>query len=210
MHHDMIGEMKKQCASDPVAMSALNGWAQLPTPAPWPYDPNSSKPGVAKATTAVKLLNDMTSASDPASVTNFKAEWKQVTGLDFDKTTPDQFGLWLQSSAGGIPNSGIHNWMHNQYEVPSSPVEMDSFNKNVENQHFWGLHGFIENSFMKFLSLRNIPVDSLKPAFDEQNKEMGMGSMHMGGMKGAQMPDPALQEVIKRAQDGVRDRGLMQ
>jgi len=210
MHHDMIGDMKKQCANDPVAMSALNGWAQLPAPAPWPYDPNDSKDGVAKATTAVNLLNEMTSASDPASISKFKTDFKQVTGLEFDKTTPDQFGLWIQSSAAGLPNSGIHNWMHNQYEVPGSPVEMDSFNKNVENQHFWGLHGFIENSFMKFLSLRNIPVDSLKPAFDEQNKEMDMGPMPMGGMKGASMPDPDLQAVIQRAQAGVRDRGLMQ
>jgi len=213
MHHDMIGDMKKHCAKDPVAMAALNGWAQLPTPQPWPYDPKDSAAGVAKATTAVNLLNEMMATSDPASITKFKADFKQVTGLDFDKTSPDQYGLWIQSSAAGLPNSGIHNWMHNQYEVPGSPIEMDSFTQNVENQHFWGLHGFIEGSFMKFLALRNIPLSTLQPAFDEQNKEMDMGHMVMGGMGtkgpvGAGM-DKGLAAVIARAQAGVRERGLM-
>jgi hypothetical protein len=210
MHHDMIGDMKKHCANDPVAMAALNGWAQLPTPQPWPYDPKDSTAGVAKATTAVNLLNEMMATSDPGSITKFKTDFKQVTGLDFDNTSPDQYGLWIQSSAGGLPNSGIHNWMHNQYEVPGSPIEMDSFNQNVQNQHFWGLHGFIEGSFMKFLELRNIPLSTLQPVFDEQEKEMGMGHMVMGGTKGVGAGmDKGLAAVIQRAQDGVRERGLM-
>jgi hypothetical protein len=176
MHHEMILTMKNTFAQDPAVTAILKGWREYPTPAPWPYDAKTSAPGVAKATTAANLMNEMLAADTPSLVAKFKTDFKTVTGLDFDSATPDQFGQWIQSSAAGLPHSGLHNWMHNQYEVPNSSVEMDSFVLNVQNPHFWGLHGTIDNCFMKFLSLRGISVNdpAIKADLAEQAAEMGM------------------------------------
>jgi hypothetical protein len=186
MHHEMVLMMKnmlasatkKMSAADQQTMRALDGWTHFPAPAPWPYDAADSTGGVANATKAVNLMNSMLTvdAKNTAAVADFKKQFQSVTGVAFDSASPDQLGAWLQSSAAGMPNSGVHNWMHNEYEVPNSPTEMDSFVVNVQNPHFWGLHGTIDAAFLKFLSLRGMSVDSpdVKTALAEQAAEMGM------------------------------------
>jgi hypothetical protein len=178
MHHAMIVGMRRQF-KDEATSRILSGWSVLPPPVSVGYMDGSRGAGMQKA---VAALNRLTVIQSPAELARLAAD----SGIAFDKMSVDDFGAWLQSILKG-PTSGIHSWMHAQYELPGSPVEMASFQKNLNNKNFWGLHGFIDDVFLKFLRLKGQKLDDYASILGEQDAEMDMAP-DMPGMAMSEMP----------------------
>jgi hypothetical protein len=216
MHHVMFSDWKENFANDPVVTTALRGWSHFAAPVAWPYDKTDTAvtEGVPQAQVAVTLCNELLDLdpNDATAVGKFFDDYKNVTNVARENVTLDQFGLWFQSPAGGYSNSGLHDFEHNEYEVPNSPVEMDSFTKNVNNPNFLGLHGTTDAMFVKMAALLNVPFSTLQAEFDEQAKQMNMqpivssSPMDMSSMP---MSEPADTGPLTVAERLLKEKGRM-
>jgi len=99
-------------------------------------------------------------------VATFKAALTKINNFG-SFASEDEFGLFLQTSlylTGEVdPNdsakrfygrngtgSGIHNWLHGQFQDDSSPIDVGNPQTNLSNQLFWGIHGWIEAKWEAF------------------------------------------------------------
>ena len=48
------------------------------------------------------------------------------------------------------PNSGLHNWLHDQFSDSSSPIDVGNPQVNLSNMRFWGIHGWVEAKWEAF------------------------------------------------------------
>lgn len=82
--------------------------------------------------------------------------------------TEDEFGNFLQTTlrlSGEVdpndssirfyerdmtPGAGTHNWLHGQFQDPSSPIDVGNPQTNLSNIMFWRIHGWIEAKWEAF------------------------------------------------------------
>ncbi len=74
-------------------------------------------------------------------------------------TTDDAFGLYIQSqlrwTAADVTarspdaTAGIHAYFHVRFDDPQSAIRMQRFNRNIESQLFWRVHGYLDGLWTK-------------------------------------------------------------
>ena len=59
--------------------------------------------------------------------------------------------------------AGVHNWLHGQFQDPSSPIDVGNPQTNLSNIMFWRIHGWIEAKWKQFEMVhRRTPMESVK------------------------------------------------
>ncbi len=132
MHRAMIELLAD---ADPAARGALAGWTSPPT------DPRDA---------ADPLPND---ASTPFDA-NMLAALDRLQNQLGSFASEDELGLYIETSfrptAGqpmtraADPTAGVHNYLHQRFQDPSSAVDLGNPSLNLLNPRFWRLHGWID------------------------------------------------------------------
>jgi hypothetical protein len=169
MHRAMIGILLQQFPND---ANLFAGWTSPPTD---PSDPNN--PGAS-------------GAFDPNMV---KAIDTLMNHLD-QFATEDDFGRFLETSLRPVkgspkakssdPTTGIHNYLHNRFSNGNSPVDLGDPSKNLGNQLFWRLHGWIDSRWTAYRQLKNLSDSDPAYLAALQNATNMFSSMKMGGPLG--------------------------
>jgi hypothetical protein len=111
-------------------------------------------------------------------------------------TTDDAFGLYVETNLRPVagnpqatstdPTVGLHNFIHNRFSDPSSPIDMGDPSKNLANKIFWQLHGWIDARWSAVRAENNLSDSD--PAFQAALKnaeDMYTEGMNMGLTEGA-------------------------
>jgi hypothetical protein len=132
MHRAMIELLREQF---PQHANLFGGWATPPTN---PADPNDPLP------------DGLTTPFDPdMSKAVRRIEKRPKTFAD-----DDDFGLYVQTHSrpkpgdpfaqSDDPTTGLHNYLHSRFQDAESPVNMGNPERNLGNQRFWRLHGWLD------------------------------------------------------------------
>lgn len=133
MHRAMIEILAE---TDPAARPLLQGWESPPTD---PQDANDPLPNGA----STPFDRDMLAALDRLQhhLDSFASE--------------DELGRYIETSfrpAKGAPTAraadrtaGVHNYLHQRFQDPSSPIDLGNPSVNLLNPRFWRLHGWIDH-----------------------------------------------------------------
>jgi len=135
-----------------------------------------------------------------------KALDELASHLDTFKTD-DEFGLYVETTlrpTAQDPNGraadksvGIHNYMHNRFMEPGSPIDIGDPSVNLQNRRFWRLHGWIESRWTEFRKQKGL-TDS-DPAYQAAIKKgEAMLTMSMRGtLNGEAAPSPPPKSLRK-------------
>lgn len=124
MHREMLHELVEH---DPSAASYLAGWTAPPT------DPHDA---------ADPVPDGAATPFDPAMA---EALDRLAHHLDSFKTD-DELGRYIETSFGTTDRTaGVHNYLHNRFQDPASPIDIGNPAVNLMNQRFWRLHGWIDH-----------------------------------------------------------------
>jgi hypothetical protein len=138
---------------------------------------------------------DKTNALPHGQTTPFDAEMlKAIAELETHVdsfASDDELGLYIETKLRPITGNpehrsadattGIHNYMHNRFEDPSSKINIGDPSVNLQNQLFWRLHGWIDARWTAFRAVKHLRDDD--PAYAAAMKkahDMMDGGMHMG------------------------------
>jgi hypothetical protein len=114
---------------------------------------------------------DPNDADDPvpdgAPFDDAKAEGVKVIENDFaDFTGDDDYGLFIETNIRPLPGSpanrdpdgrlGVHNYLHNRWTDPNSPINMGDPKVNIFNERFWKLHAWIDRRWGFFRKTRGM------------------------------------------------------
>ena len=146
MHRVMI---RKMIAKFPQHADLFAGFAQPPTACSSSTDPCGDQQGFGG-----KMDPNMAKAIDT-----------MMNHLDTFKSD-DDFGLYVETArrwSKSQPNgkatdasAGVHNYLHVRFGLEKSPVTMLDPSKNLNNRHFWRLHGWIESRWTAFRKLKGL------------------------------------------------------
>jgi hypothetical protein len=183
MHRMMLEALR---AHDPDAVAYFAGWNAPPTD---PRDAGDPLPG--GATTPFDA--DMHAAIDRLEhrLDSFHSE--------------DELGLYIETSfrpTSGHPDArdadrstGIHNYLHNRFQDRTSPIDVGDPYKNLANQRFWRLHGWIDRLWSAYRA--HAGLGDSDPAYVAA-MEHAMTAMPMAATKGVAAPPPAeLIDVVR-------------
>ncbi|MEO7506896.1 MAG: hypothetical protein ABIZ95_06655, partial [Pyrinomonadaceae bacterium] len=173
MHRVMIRQLIHQF---PANAALFGGWPQPPTDPddvnePMPANP-SPRPFNAAMAAAVNRVH--------TNIGSFASD--------------DELGLYLQTRIrpiAGVPDhlspdvtAGIHNYLHNRFSDPTSPITMGDPSVNLHNQRFWRLHGWIDSRWTAFRAVKGL--DETEAAYQQAlaaaAAHMSHHHMHMMGM----------------------------
>jgi hypothetical protein len=100
--------------------------------------------------------------------------------------TDDALGLYVQSqlrwTAADVaarspdPTTGVHAYFHMRFDDPKSAIRMQRFNRNLESEVFWKVHGFIDGLWTKNRAARGLS-DATDATYASA---MNHACMHMG------------------------------
>ena len=144
------------------------GWVSPPTD---PQDPDDPVPTgeefrPIKLEGVIVIENDFASFADDDSYGLFtETDILAVTG-DPTHRDPDQ-------------RKGVHNYLHNRWTVPDSPINLGDPKVNIFNRRFWKLHGWIDKQWGRFREAKGFSDDD--PAYQgmlAQYRHMMGGHMH--------------------------------
>ncbi len=171
MHRVMIRQLRERF---PRHASLFDGWDVPPTD---PDDPANPVPGGGSPefernmADAVRRLHEQlnTFASDDALGNYIQTRSRPTPGNPF-RLDPD-------------PSAGIHNYLHGRFADPDSDVDMGNPERNLGNQIFWRLHGWIDNRWSEYREVRGLAendpeyVAALRQA-EEHMADQGHGPHH--------------------------------
>lgn len=186
MHHTMLQML---AAEDPAAASYLAGWTAPPTD---PHDAADPMPGGA----STPFDPDMAKALDRLEhhLDSFHSE--------------DELGRYLETSfqptpghpdaRAADPTAGIHNYLHNRFQDPTSPIDMGNPTVNLMNQRFWRLHGWIDHVWMTYRAQAHLSDrdPAYLAAMDAARRAM---AMPMKGLRGGppEAPPKGLIDAVR-------------
>jgi hypothetical protein len=199
MHRVMLGRMRSEF---PALSNLFQGW---PTPPQNPHDPANPLPG---------------HRSDPFSA-NMTAAIEKIETLSGTFADDDDFGLYIETRLRPTDanprrestdrSTGLHNYLHQRFSDPTSPVDMGQPNLNLYNQIFWRLHGWIDNQWTAFRTAKGLQatdeayITALKEAEDHMSAHHHMMFVS-GGNEGLQntlaTAPPSLFRVFESAGEG--------
>jgi hypothetical protein len=166
MHRAMLQSLRQAFPADAVL---FDGWQSPPTDPDDPTDPvppGNARPFSAPMAAAIaRLTNDLSTFADD-----------------------DDLGLYIQTSVRPLPGqpfhmspdpqTGIHNYLHNRFSDPSSPIGMGDPLHNLENARFWRLHGWVDARWTAFRRAKGL--SDTDPAYVHAlQSEMDHLSTHM-------------------------------
>jgi hypothetical protein len=170
MHRAMIQTLEKKFPQD---ASLFAGWTSPPTD---PKDPQNPVPsGLPMDPKALQAIDTLTHLKD------------HLAAFPND----DALGRFIETSFGAafdpsLGMQGIHNYLHNRFDDPKSPIDMGDPTVNIENKMFWRLHGWIDGIWTQYRALEGETASdpAYKKAIADAAKMMNM-PMHMGSDKAA-------------------------
>jgi hypothetical protein len=171
----------------PAHQALFQGWALPPED---PFQPGEELPGQRR-----------TPFSPLMSMASFRLQRGQTLRAF---TGDDELGRYLQTSLRPVPNavqqraddltSGIHNYLHNRWADPNSPINLGDAEVNIFNERFWRLHGWIEQRWTRYRELTGrTEADFIYLRALQQSEEHLAHEMHGHAGHGP------LPEVLKRA-----------
>lgn len=174
MHRAMIELLREQF---PRASALLAGWVQVP------IDPNDRIDPVPAGNPARTFAGPMLTAVRQLHDEAF------LRSLDDD----DAFGLYVETSFRPVtgrpnaqssdPTTGLHNYLHGRFQVTGDPVDLGDIVKNLGNQRFWRIHGWIDSRWTAFRRAKGLPgVDASLIDLIRSHK-MHMGHAPMQAMR---------------------------
>jgi hypothetical protein len=176
MHRAMIQMLRQQF---PSQTALFDGWETPPTN---PRDKQNPLPHGATTPFDDHMLDAISELET------------QLSKLKSD----DDLGLYIETQLrpiAGNPShrssdlsTGIHNYMHNRFSDPSSPINIGDPTVNLENKMFWRLHGWIDARWTAFRAEKGLSDNdpAYLAALDAAMMQM---HHHDGGVKGAPMDD---------------------
>ena len=124
MHREMLHDLVEHDAS---AAPLLAGWTTPPTDPHAPADP---------------LPAGATTPFDPQMAAALDRLEHHLDSFASD----DELGRYIETSFGTTDRTaGIHNYLHNRFQDPSSAIDIGNPAVNLLNQRFWRLHGWIDH-----------------------------------------------------------------
>lgn len=116
-----------------------------------------------------------------------------------DFPVEDEYALFLETSIRPTPTdptyripdgrTNLHNWLHNRWADPASPVDLGNPEVNIFNARFWRLHGWIERLWTEYRAAWHLsdedpayrsPIDHHKGMMRDPGHHRGHGEL-IGG-----------------------------
>lgn len=167
MHRAMVGTLRDRF---PEHARLFEGWATPPTtsseadPLPPASDGGASPPFFLGMKQAIARLE-----TDPGS---FPSE--EELGLFIEtRHRPTADKPFAQTSD---LTTGLHAFIHSRFDDPRSPIHMELFNRNIENETFFRFHGWIDGIWTRWRTAKGLN-DETDAAYGEA---MHHACMHMG------------------------------
>jgi hypothetical protein len=166
MHRAMVVTLRERF---PQHAELFKGWTTVPTasteadPLPSPADGGSPTPfykGMKEAIARVET-DPMSFATDDELGLFLETRHRPTPGKPFDQT-PDL-------------TTGLHAFIHSRFDDPRSPIHMELFARNIENQTFFRFHGWIDRIWTQWRTARSMN-DATDTAYGEA---MHHACMHM-------------------------------
>lgn len=166
MHRAMLLLLRREFPAD---ASLFDGWQAPPNDPDDPNDPvpaGNPRPFRPEMMRAIdRLMNGVETFSDD-----------------------DELGLFIETNLRPVPghpfqtsadsSTGIHNYLHNRFSDSSSPIDMGDPTRNLENQRFWRLHGWIDHRWTAFRRAKGLSdtdpayLHALQTAMDHMSMQM--------------------------------------
>ncbi|HUS31113.1 MAG TPA: hypothetical protein VMZ53_21530 [Kofleriaceae bacterium] len=144
MHRAMIELLAD---ADPSEKAVLAGWTTPPTDPTDPADP---------------LPNGATTAFDPDMA---KALDRLAHHLD-TFASEDELGLFIETwfrpttdapkTRAVDRTAGVHNYLHQRFQDPTSPIDLGNPSTNLMNPRFWRLHGWIDHVWAAYRAQKGL------------------------------------------------------
>lgn len=165
MHRAMLHLIREKF---PEHQELIAGWKTPPT------DPNDSDDPVPGG-----------QSFDPAKAEGIKAIENDFATFAGD----DAYGLFIQTNIHPLPGNptnrdpdgrlGVHNYLHNRWTDPESPINLGDPKVNILNARFWKLHGWIDRQWTLFRKAKGLSdTDAAYMNLLAQYKHMMSGHMH--------------------------------
>ena len=175
MHRAMLQLLVEH---DPAAASYLAGWQTPPTD---PHDRADPLPG------------GQMDAFDPDMLAALDRLEHHLDSFDSE----DALGLYIETSMGAKDRTaGVHNYLHNRFQDPSSPIDVGNPAVNLMNQRFWRLHGWIDHLWAAYRAQAHLDDHDPKYVQLMQRSRDGM-AMKMKGIGPVEAPPPELIEAVR-------------
>jgi len=133
-----------------------------------------------------------------------KAEGVRVVENDFELFADDDaYGIFLETNIRPLPGDptnrdpdgrlGVHNYLHNRWTDPSSPINLGDPKVNLFNRRFWKLHGWIDRQWARYRLARGFSDEdpAYRRALEEHRHMMSGHHVHHTGMKADEGAEPA-------------------
>lgn len=124
-------------------------------------------------------------AFEPAKVEGIKI----IENNFADFASDDAYGLFIETNIHPLPNNpanrnpdgrlGVHNYLHNRWTDPASPINLGDPKVNIFNERFWKLHGWIDRQWGHFRKAKGLSdTDPSYLSLLAQYKHMMSGHLH--------------------------------
>lgn len=176
MHRAMITHLKDRWGTEKVTndpdgrtsfAAVLDGWK---TDAEVIKALEKQGGDVARFKAGLAKINDFASFASEDEFGNFIQTTLRLTG------EPDPNDSAIRNyNRDMTAGAGFHNWLHGQFQDPSSPIDVGNPQTNLSNIMFWRIHGWIEAKWKAFEKVHHrTPMEMV--AYDE---EMERFLLHM-------------------------------
>jgi hypothetical protein len=170
MHRVMVRTLRDRF---PSSTSLFVGWTNIPTTS----TTDDPLPPVDNPTAAAAFWDSMNAAISRV----------QTNPTSF--ATDDDLGRFIETqhrptdadptARSTEPGAGLHTYIHLRFDDDRSPIRMQRFSRNIENQTFWRLHGWIDAVWTAWRKSKGLD-DATDTAYVDA---LNMGCMHMGLMQ---------------------------
>ena len=111
--------------------------------------------------------------------------------------TEDAFGLYIETTFQSTDRTaGLHNYLHNRFQDPASPIDMGNPSVNLLNPQFWRLHGWIDHVWTAYRQQAKLRDDD--PAYvNAMSAAKSAMTMKMKGVMRAEPPPPELIDAVR-------------
>ena len=176
MHRAMIEHLKERWGDEPVTndpegrttfSAVLDGWT---TDAQLIAGLEKAGGDVARFKAGLAKLNNFASFASEDEFGNFLQTTLRLSG----EVDPNDTSLRFYSRDTTV-GAGVHNWLHGQFQDPSSPIDVGNPQTNLSNIMFWRIHGWIEAKWKQFEAVhRRTPFEMMS-----YTQQMERFALHM-------------------------------
>lgn len=179
MHRAMVVTLRDKF---PQQAHLFEGWATVPFAStdqdPLPTAADGGAPGpfyVGMKQAIMRVETDpMSFSTDDELGTFIETRHRPIDGKPFNQTQD--------------LTTGLHAFIHTRYDDPRSPIHMELFNRNIENETFFKFHGWIDRIWTQWRKAQG-KDDATDAAYGEAMHHacMHMGLAHWDGGRGTCM-----------------------